>query len=42
MENVVSELERYEYETRGDLVAWLREQMDDLEYDGIRKRLENS
>ena len=40
MEDVMCELERYNYETQGDLVAWLREQLDNLEYDNIRTRLE--
>ena len=41
MEDVMSELGRYEYETQDDLVAWLGVQLNDLEYDNIRKRLEN-
>jgi PAS domain S-box-containing protein len=40
MEEVLAELEGYEYESGGDLVEWLREQMDNLEYDAIRERLE--
>ena len=40
LEHVVSELERYEYESDGDLVPWLRDQIDNLEYDAIRERLE--
>jgi PAS domain S-box-containing protein len=40
MEEVLTELEEYEYESGGDLVEWLREQIDNLEYDAIRKRLE--
>ncbi|MDR1576589.1 MAG: response regulator [Treponema sp.] len=41
MEEILAELESFEYETGGELVAWLREQMDNLEYDAIRSRLEN-
>ncbi|MDR0689867.1 MAG: response regulator [Spirochaetaceae bacterium] len=41
MEEVLSELEEYEYEADGDLVTWLREQLDNLEYDAIRDRLES-
>jgi CheY-like chemotaxis protein/HPt (histidine-containing phosphotransfer) domain-containing protein len=40
MEEILSELEQYEYEADGDLVRWLREQLDNLEYDAIRDRLE--
>jgi hypothetical protein len=42
MEKVLSELERYTYESKGDLVKWLREQMDDLEYGRILERIENA
>jgi signal transduction histidine kinase/DNA-binding NarL/FixJ family response regulator len=41
MEDLLAELELFEYETGGELVVWLREQMDNLEYDAIRDRLEN-
>jgi CheY-like chemotaxis protein/anti-sigma regulatory factor (Ser/Thr protein kinase) len=40
MDAALSELERYEYDSGGDIVAWLREQMDNLEYRAIRHRLE--
>ncbi|MDR1099577.1 MAG: response regulator [Treponema sp.] len=40
MEEVLAELEKYEYETGGEMIAWLREQLDNLEYDAIRERLE--
>jgi signal transduction histidine kinase/CheY-like chemotaxis protein len=40
LEEILSELERYEYESDGDLVVWLRGQIDNLEYDAIRERLE--
>ncbi|MCL2269848.1 MAG: ATP-binding protein [Treponema sp.] len=39
MEEMLGKLEAYQYESGGDLVQWLREQMDDLEYDIIQKRL---
>ncbi|MCL2009689.1 MAG: ATP-binding protein [Synergistaceae bacterium] len=39
MEEAMNELELYEYETDGELVTWLREQMESLEYDAIKKRL---
>jgi CheY-like chemotaxis protein len=36
----LSELERYEYDgPGGDLVKWLRDQMENLEYDQIQERL---
>jgi CheY-like chemotaxis protein len=40
MEEVLAELENYEYESDGELVSWLREQVDDLEYEAIQERLE--
>jgi PAS domain S-box-containing protein len=41
MEEVMTELESYEYESGGDLVSWLREQIDNLEYDAVREKLES-
>jgi hypothetical protein len=40
MEDTLAELEGYEYESGGDLVEWLREQTDNLEYETVQKRLE--
>jgi signal transduction histidine kinase/CheY-like chemotaxis protein len=40
MEESLAELEKYRYESGGDLVSWLREQVDNLEYDAVRERLE--
>jgi CheY-like chemotaxis protein len=40
MEDAMTELENYEYDSGGDLVVWLREQLDNLEYDSIQDRLE--
>ena len=40
MEDILENIESYEYETGGELVEWLREQMDNLEYDAICSRLE--
>jgi PAS domain S-box-containing protein len=40
IEEILRELESFEYEAGGELVVWLREQMDNLEYDMIRERLE--
>ncbi|MDR1248926.1 MAG: response regulator [Treponema sp.] len=42
MEEIIVTLEAYEYESGEELVAWLREQSDNLEYDAIRKRLETT
>ncbi|MDR1379694.1 MAG: cache domain-containing protein [Synergistaceae bacterium] len=39
MERILSELERYTYESQGELVEWLRKQVDDLEYERILERL---
>jgi PAS domain S-box-containing protein len=41
MEDLVKELEDCEYESGGELVPWLREQLDNLEYDAIKERLES-
>jgi signal transduction histidine kinase/DNA-binding NarL/FixJ family response regulator/HPt (histidine-containing phosphotransfer) domain-containing protein len=40
MEEAMAALEAYRYETGADLVSWLREQLDNLEYDAICERLE--
>jgi hypothetical protein len=39
MEETLRKLEGCEYESGGELVAWLREQADNLEYDAIVERL---
>jgi PAS domain S-box-containing protein len=41
MEDVMTELEGCEYESDGDLIPWLREQIDNLEYDAVREKLES-
>jgi len=43
MEETMCSIEAYDYDHDSDreLVAWLREQMDNLEYDAIRQRLES-
>ena len=41
MEDVLDELEQYDYESGGELVVWLREQTDNLEYDEICSKLES-
>ncbi|MDR1618578.1 MAG: response regulator [Treponema sp.] len=41
MEEVMAELEEREYESNGDLILWLREQIDNLEYDAVREKLES-
>jgi CheY-like chemotaxis protein/nitrogen-specific signal transduction histidine kinase len=41
MENIMAELEGCEYESGGDLIPWLREQIDNLEYDAVREKLES-
>jgi signal transduction histidine kinase/CheY-like chemotaxis protein len=40
MEEALGELEQYAYEAGGDLVFWLREQLDNLEYCAMEERLE--
>ena len=39
MEEILKKLDAFEYESGGDLIPWLREQMDNLEYDAIQERL---
>ncbi|MDR0652193.1 MAG: response regulator [Synergistaceae bacterium] len=39
MESFLAELERYEYESGGELVEWMRERIDNLEYRAICDRL---
>jgi signal transduction histidine kinase/CheY-like chemotaxis protein len=39
MDEALSEIERYEYESGNDLVEWLRKKLDNLEYDQISVRL---
>jgi hypothetical protein len=41
MEETLSELEAFSYEIGGELVSWLREKAEELEYDEITRRLEN-
>jgi FOG: CheY-like receiver len=40
MDDILEKLEENEYEQEGELVKWLREQVDNLEYEAIYKRLE--
>ena len=40
MEEALKKLEEYEYKSGGELIPWLREQMDNLEYETIQERLE--
>ncbi|MDR0701986.1 MAG: response regulator [Azoarcus sp.] len=39
MEEVMNALESFEYETQVELIAWLREQVDQMEFVAIRERL---
>jgi PAS domain S-box-containing protein len=39
MEEMLDKLEMYQYKSGGDLIVWLREQMDNLEYEAIHQRL---
>jgi CheY-like chemotaxis protein len=41
MEEVLLELERYTYESGEELIVWLRRQLDNIDYEAIRERLEN-
>ena len=39
IDEIMGKLEKYDYETGGELISWLRNQIDNLEYDIINKRL---
>ena len=39
MEDIMGKLETYQYKSGADLVQWLREQVDNIEYDAIADRL---
>jgi signal transduction histidine kinase/DNA-binding response OmpR family regulator len=41
MEETMCSIESFDYDSGTELVAWLREQMDNLEYDAIRQKLES-
>jgi HPt (histidine-containing phosphotransfer) domain-containing protein len=41
MEEAVTALEKYEYDCDGKLVSWLREHLDNLEYNAIQERLDH-
>jgi len=41
MEETMCSIEEYDYDSDMELVSWLRQQMDDLEYDAIRQKLES-
>jgi signal transduction histidine kinase/ligand-binding sensor domain-containing protein/CheY-like chemotaxis protein len=40
MEETLADLERYEYDSGQELILWLREKMDSLDYRAIQERLE--
>jgi CheY-like chemotaxis protein len=40
IEEILTDMERYDYESGGKIVQWLREQADNLEYETISERLE--
>jgi CheY-like chemotaxis protein/anti-sigma regulatory factor (Ser/Thr protein kinase) len=41
MEDFMAEIEQYEYDSGKELVDWLKQSVDELEYDAIVKRLED-
>ncbi|MDR3076521.1 MAG: hypothetical protein LBU26_04395, partial [Synergistaceae bacterium] len=41
MEQVMSEVEKFDYDSGGELVKWLREKLDNLDYEEIAERLSN-
>ena len=42
MAEILGELEKYDYESGGELVSWLRERADDLDYEAIWERLNSA
>jgi hypothetical protein len=40
MEKILTEMEQYDYESDGELVEWMRERIDNLDYKDIVERLE--
>jgi hypothetical protein len=40
MEDLLTELESYSYESGEDLIIWLRQRVNDLDYEAIQERLE--
>jgi signal transduction histidine kinase/CheY-like chemotaxis protein len=40
IENVLIELENYTYKSGGDLIVWLRQRVNDLDYGAIQERLD--
>jgi len=41
MEETMCSIESFDYDSDTELVTWLRQQMDNLEYDAIRQKLES-
>jgi len=41
MEETMCSIEEYDYDSDMELVIWLRQQMDNIEYDAIRQKLES-
>ncbi|AEF81764.1 hybrid sensor histidine kinase/response regulator [Leadbettera azotonutricia] len=39
MEKILAELDNYEYESNSDLIPWLKQQIEELEYDAIQDKL---
>jgi hypothetical protein len=39
MEQIIKKLESHKYKTGNELVSWLRDKMDNLNYDAIQNRL---
>jgi hypothetical protein len=40
MEKIVTELEKYAYESGAELIQWLRKQLNNVDYEVIQERLE--
>jgi hypothetical protein len=40
MEELLLEMEKYSYKSGGELIVWLRQRVNDLDYEAIQKRLE--
>jgi CheY-like chemotaxis protein/anti-sigma regulatory factor (Ser/Thr protein kinase) len=39
MEKILAELDKYDYDSNADIIPWLKQQIEELEYDAIQEKL---
>jgi CheY-like chemotaxis protein len=39
MEKIIAEIDKYDYDSGADIIPWLKQQVEELEYDAIREKL---